>query len=335
MRTSPAGLIYLPDASYREMTEWVMPVPRLIAYNRLVHDLEHDPRWSEIKRFLRGGYWRNFKAKYPETREMHGRMLQISRRIQKVAELAKQSTAHNDSGSVLFAPAPVAEATQELYRAQCNCAWWHGAFGGLYLPHLRNAIYQHLITADNALLAGEYRPKNWVVAEVADLNIDGLPEVCLSNAHLAACFNPHAGALYELDVRSIRQNLLATLSRRPEAYHETIRQHVQGGQQDSGKAKSIHDRVIFKQAGLDQLLHYDAYLRKSLIDHFYEAQVTLADLAACRESELGDFVTGRYEHSLLRNQRDLLLNLAAHRSGERSGSAHHQGHPPAWRHRPA
>ena len=45
----------------------------------------------------------------------------------------------------------VDQARTELYRGQCNCGYWHGAFGGIYLPHLRNAVYQHLIAADNLL----------------------------------------------------------------------------------------------------------------------------------------------------------------------------------------
>ena len=36
----------------------------------------------------------------------------------------------------------VEQARTALYRGQCNCAYWHGAFGGVYLPHLRNAIYR-------------------------------------------------------------------------------------------------------------------------------------------------------------------------------------------------
>lgn len=303
--TQPAGLIYLPDASYREMTEWVLPVPKLLAYNRLIHDLEHDPRRDEIKRFLRGGYWRNFKVKYPETREMYGRMLQISRRVQQASEAN---------------PDNVKEARQELYRAQCNCAWWHGAFGGLYLPHLRNAVYEHLIAADNVLLAAEQRPDDWVDAQVADLNIDGEVEICLSNGQLAAYFAPHTGgSLYELDVRAIRQNLLATLSRRPEAYHETIRKRGQGGQQAQGGAESIHDRIVFKQEGLDELLHYDAYLRKGLIDHFYEQTLSLKELTDCRERELGDFVTGHYEHRL--RQADGEVTLSLFRSGQADGAS--------------
>ncbi len=45
-------------------------------------------------------------------------------------------------------------ARAELYRGQCNCAYWHGAFGGIYLPHLRNAVYNHLIAAENFAFKG-------------------------------------------------------------------------------------------------------------------------------------------------------------------------------------
>jgi len=33
------------------------------------------------------------------------------------------------------------ESRDHLWRAQCNCPYWHGVFGGLYLPHLRAAVY--------------------------------------------------------------------------------------------------------------------------------------------------------------------------------------------------
>ena len=45
----------------------------------------------------------------------------------------------------------IEDAQRELYRGQCNCSFWHGAFGGTYLPHLRNAVFNHLIAAENIL----------------------------------------------------------------------------------------------------------------------------------------------------------------------------------------
>jgi alpha-amylase len=292
--TPRAGQIYLPDCSYREMTEWALPARKLTAYSQLWNSLEHDPRAGVIKPFLRGGYWRNFKVKYPETQEMYARMLQVSRRIHEAEE---------------GAPKQMSPARQALYRAQCNCPWWHGAFGGLYLPHLRQAVYHHLIAAENTL--PEQRGDDWIEAQTGDLNLDGAPEVCLGNSRLAAYFNPQVGgSLYELDLRPIQHNLLATLSRRPEAYHDKIRSQAHN---QSGGSNAI----IFKQQGLDRLIQYDAYLRKSLIDHFYEPSLRLEQVAACQEAELGDFVTGPYEQQVRRQEGLVQLRLA--RSGQAAG----------------
>jgi alpha-amylase len=257
---------------------------------------------------------------------MYARMMQISQRLQIAKVGLEDSTHPTDSANSELDPDQ--PARQELYRAQCNCPWWHGAFGGLYLPHLRNAAYQHLIAADNALLEIENRDPNWVQAEQADWDFDGQDEVCLTNNRLAAFFKPdRGGCLYELDLRAICHNLLATLSRRPEAYHETILRHAQGGGQGQG-AESIHDRVVFKQAGLDRLLHNDPYLRKSLIDHFYEPGQKLEDLTALKETELGDFVTGVYECELTRPPKSLKTSDSAftgvqatfRRSGQAGGA---------------
>ena len=67
----PLGKIYLPEGSYREMTEWVLPPDQLAEYEQARRELEPDPRWPRIARFVRGGFWRNFKVRYPETNEMY------------------------------------------------------------------------------------------------------------------------------------------------------------------------------------------------------------------------------------------------------------------------
>ena len=114
----------------------------------------------------------------------------------------------------------IEQARTELYRGQCNCSYWHGAFGGAYLPHLRNAVYQHLIAADNLLdeldgrgMADGDQP--WVELTADDYNFDARQEVRLANDRLMALARSgRGGHLYELDVRSICHNLLATLTRR-------------------------------------------------------------------------------------------------------------------------
>src|SRR5205807_3029917 len=84
--TRVVGKVYLADCSYREMTEWALPPARHAEQKRLAQEMQHDHRWGAIHRSLRGGSWRNFKVRYPETAEMYARMLQVSRRLQKAEE---------------------------------------------------------------------------------------------------------------------------------------------------------------------------------------------------------------------------------------------------------
>ena len=284
--TPPRGKIYLPDASYREMTEWSMPVDRQVEHDELIHQLENDPRWKQIQSFLAGGFWRNFKVKYPETNEMYSRMMYVS-------GLLERATAQGCN------PAVLELAQDHLYQGQCNCSYWHGAFGGIYLPHLRNAVYYHLLTAESALEKALGRPEHWVEATNEDYDFDGLQEVRLANDKVAAWISPKTGGqIYELDIRSIAHNLGATIQRRPELYHEKVRQ---GENENSDEAASIHDRVVFKQADLDKQLFYDARMPNILVDHFWDEDVDVAAIQKCEAMERGDFADGDYSATIRSN----------------------------------
>ncbi|MBN2294338.1 MAG: DUF1926 domain-containing protein, partial [Pirellulales bacterium] len=316
----PVGKTYLPDGSYREMTEWSLPTERLVEYENLVHEMHENPNWEALRGFIRGGIWRNFRVKYPESNEMYSRMMAVSRCVADLSEAAGRGGAI-DAGLL-------ERARNELYRGQCNCSYWHGAFGGIYLPHLRNAVYQHLINADNLLeqAAGRYvnagnlsddvtdNEQTWVEAVADDFDFDGHHEVRLSNDKLVAMIAPaRGGQIYELDIRSISHNLLATLTRRPEAYHQKV---LRGPSDDDGECASIHDRVVFKQEGLDKMVQYDSYQRKSLIDLFYDDNATLDDVVAGTATWHGDFVEGDYEARVRRNPGRIQIQLS------REGNVH-------------
>ena len=295
----PVGKTYLPDCSYREMTEWALPTEQLVEYDRIAHEMHGDPRWASLRPFVRGGFWRNFKVKYPEADEMYSRMMMVSRRLQETLDAA----AAGDPVSIEL----VEQARTELYRGQCNCGYWHGAFGGIYLPHLRNAVYQHLIAADNLLDRAIGRQENWIEAAADDFNFDARQEVRLSNEKLMALVTPsRGGQIVELDVRHICHNLLATLARRPEAYHRKV---LAGENQQNGHVASIHERVVFKQPNLDQRLQYDDHARKSLIDLFYDNDVSLDAVAAGTAPQRGDFVGGIYEARIRRNPDRIQVQL--------------------------
>ena len=289
---APLGTCYIPDSSYREMTEWAFPVQRQFEYKHLGERKQSDPEWPQIKQFVRGGFWRNFRVKYPEANEMYARMLQVSASLEAALADARgdrDRTAHLN------------EARTELYRAQCNCSYWHGAFGGLYLPHLRNAVYSHLIAADNLIEKAAGRPDRWVEIAAADYNLDARKELRIASDRMVAYFSPSRGGhLYELDVRSTRHNALATLNRRPEVYHEVVRE---AGQHQGGHSEcaSIHDVVSFKQPDLDKKLVYDRWARKSLVDHFLQPGLTL-DRFQASEGDLSDFAGGVYDCRLRRSR---------------------------------
>ncbi|HAD60121.1 MAG TPA: alpha-amylase [Planctomycetaceae bacterium] len=298
----PRGTFYIPDASYREMTEWSLPTGRQAELSRLSHQERHDDAdWENLKTFSSGGFWRNFRVKYPESNEMYTRALGISAQIEEL-----EQTLGKEHGVLQ-------QATRCLYRAQCNCSYWHGAFGGLYLPHLRNAVYASLIEADNLLQSIIRQDGPWVDYSLGDFNLDGRKEVLLSNHRMAAFFAPACGGqMYELDLRNCHTNLLATLNRREEAYHQTVIDHAEHlrehGEQQEEQVNSIHDLVRFKQPDLDRKIAYDNWPRKSLIDHFMQPNLALDDFHAGhgllgRQSEVS------YEGTILPGEGSVTLEM--------------------------
>ncbi len=290
-QTAAKGKVYLPDCSYREMTQWSLPVEAQETLDDLSHSMDDDPRWESLQSYIQGGYWRNFKTKYEETNEMYARMMDLSRRIGEAQSALDHSAGGIDSGEL-------AVIRDHLYRGQCNCPYWHGAFGGVYLPHLRNAIYQHLIEADTRLDQALGKSDHSVEATAKDYDFDGMQEIRLSNNKLCAWIAPgKGGRLYELDVRDISHNLLATLQRRPESYHHKV---LAGPSNGDENVASIHDRVVFKQEGLDQQLQYDQFARKSLMDHFYDTEATIESVERGEAMERGDFVEMPFETKIRR-----------------------------------
>lgn len=284
--TQPRGKIYLPDASYREMIEWALPVDRQREFDHLLHDFQHEPQWERIKPFLSGGFWRNFKVKYPETNLMYARMMYVSR-------LLRDAHSQNVPKQVLDA------AEDHLYQGQCNCPYWHGAFGGVYLPHLRNAIYWHLLTAETLLERSLRGNEPWVEATGEDYDFDDRQEVRLANDQIVAWLSGgQGGQIYELDIREIGHNLNASIQRRDELYHDKVKAGEPSGHDGTA---SIHDRVVFKQADLDKRLFYDQRMRNSLIDHFRDLSDTAETIHQGIAQERGDFADGSYRTTVRRN----------------------------------
>ncbi|CAB1370734.1 alpha-amylase/4-alpha-glucanotransferase domain-containing protein [Denitratisoma oestradiolicum] len=222
------GIVYLPTASYIEMNEWTLPGPSARRYHALVEAEKQLGRYESAKPFLRGGIWRNFFTRYPESNWMHKRMLEASRRL-----------------ASLPADDRTAEMQEMLHRAQANDAYWHGLFGGLYLPHLRRAVWNNLLALEAAL--DTIAPRT--AREQGDIDLDGHRETFLRSPVLqAVCRDDGLGTLIELSAYEACHNFGDTLRRHDEAYHDKIDQALQARQDmaspDSGIV-SAHDRVAF------------------------------------------------------------------------------------------
>jgi len=127
------GLVYLPTTSYHELSQWALPPAAS-------HELEslYKSMPETTRKFLRGGYFRNFLSKYPESNHMYRNMLRVSNRVKESHAKGKE------------------QALDRVWMSQCNCGYWHGVFGGLYLPHIRSANYRNMIIAEKLL--GSHAP---------------------------------------------------------------------------------------------------------------------------------------------------------------------------------
>jgi alpha-amylase len=212
------GLAYLPTASYTEMEAWSLPPDAALRLIRLQRDLGETRIAGPDGALVRGAHWRNFLVKYSESNRMHKKM-------QALSGLCRRKG--NPAG-----------ARRAIGRAQCNDAYWHGVFGGLYLPHLRDAVWREL-----ALAEGELRRGKGLAWEVLDFDGDGYQEIWVHSEWFSALVSPPRGAaVEEYTVFRNGINYANVLTRRREAYHDqALERAAAASGHGEGAAASIHD----------------------------------------------------------------------------------------------
>jgi len=299
---SPLGRIYLPSASYYEMMHWALLPKAFQEFEDFEKVLKEQDLFDKYGIFVRGGFWRNFLAKYPESNHMHKRMLYLT---QKIKDL--ENTSDFDKGKL----DPIRD---ECWKSQCNDPYWHGVFGGLYLSNLRKPIYEHLIKADKLADQLCHQDENWIEYEITDFDKDGREEIIIQSSVFSLYFSPFTGGtLYELDFKPKDFNLLNILSRHEEGYHRKISEIKNTEINPTEKFASIHDLLGVKEADLEKLLTYDWYRKGSFIDHFLGKNASLDDFARCQYPEQGDFVNQPYEYEI--NKKEGSLELILSRNG--------------------
>jgi len=267
----PSRTIYLPTASYQEMLEWAMPADAIFRFERAKKILKDTGVWELASTFLRGGFFDNFLSKYPESNQIHKKMLYVSDRIDEAEKDGEK----------------IPEARAALYRGQCNCAYWHGLFGGLYLSHLRHALYENLLKAEAIVDHKIHGSKPYVLLHVSDVDRDRCEEALFTTPHIETMISPkNGGSMVELSYRPAAFNLQNTLARRYEAYHRPSEELGQNSPGDD--IPSIHE--IGKDIrAMGRYLVYDRHPRHSFIDHILPESVNWQDLTFNRHEEYLDF----------------------------------------------
>ena len=269
---APVGRTYVPTGSYDEMGEWALPAAEGVAFAAALQAARETG--APEARWLRGASWRNFQVKYREINDLHKQMLRVSAKVEALSDGEERDA-----------------AIDQLHLGQSNDCYWHGLFGGIYIAHMRAATHEHLIASEDI---GDRVLGTLNAAEVLDLDLDGRDEVRLATAGQVVTIDLDEGAgIGAWDLRAARHAATSVLRRRPEAYHEVLRQRGDAADDDVGAA-SPHEAIRSKEPGLAARLVYDGYERRSGLVRFLPVDGTPEAWAAGGGLDLGDLVAGPF-----------------------------------------
>lgn len=280
------GNVYLPTVSYYEMGEWSLGARDQIDLEALRGVAQERGMESASERFVKGGIWKNFLIKYGEANFLHKRLLELSSKRKEM-----KSKRYDDA----------------LFRAETNDVLWHGVFGGLYLPNLRDNAYRYVIECENL----RHKDLKSSLNEMVTLYGDGCEQVKLVSQGALALIDPkRGGQIVELDLRDARFNLQNTLQRRKESYHYKMEEGYE--QQEQCEQESDDCEAVVQDAGSDGIdtihsidlsaidqfrahMRFDWHPRNSMMDHVTDYSFNTESFTYADYKDYGDFTHGSFE----------------------------------------
>ncbi len=270
------GRIYLPMASYEEMMHWTLPKDSAVTHTSILEELKNEDRMERYKPFLRGAMWDNFLVKYEESNNLHKRMLYASKRVKEATAKTKSIKKRE-------------EMLRELYKGQCNCPYWHGLFGGLYLSNLRHEVYRGLINSGKSADEILHNKKEWIEINETDFHKDNIKKTVTETKDLFVLIDPsYGGSVAEIDYKPASFNITNIITRTEEEYHQKIRDAgADESSRDESKILSPHDRVAMKDGDLGYKLVFDKYIRRSFFNYFTESMPSVETFRQASAVEAG------------------------------------------------
>jgi len=260
-----------------------------------------------------GGFWRNYLVKYPEINNMQKKMFYLSKWAREIENK---------------------EAYEHILASQCNDVYWHGIFGGVYIPSMKMALYRHMIEAERLLEEQSHNNEMFLSKKVFDFNSDGHDEVILSSKFLGVYITSYnGGTIFELDYKVKPYNIFATLARREESYHKTIKEKageskfresetkesefkngetnesksIEGEIRDSNTEEkeegiaTIHHIEALKEVGFKKFLNYDKWPNYGFRNYILSYDTNIDSFQRREAQQFGNFANGAYTFQLIEN----------------------------------
>ena len=280
----PVSKIYIPNGSYEEMLTWVLPAKVQDEFHSKLEELKKSNENEIITRFMRGGFWRNYFSKYSESNRMNKRMIYASNIFDRFKLKRNKDKIKEDKESAL----------DYLLQGQCNCPYWHGTFGGLYLNNLRHATYSNLIKSTSISEKNIYG-ENYFIKKNIDFDMDGRDEVIISSEKETLIFHSLSGSLIEWDLKKENPiNLIDTLKRREEAYHISAMRNTNNDNQNEGHV-SIHEIAKKVDEKIAKYLVFDKNEKVFGVDHFLNKMPSAEEFQLLQYEENADFFESFYK----------------------------------------
>ena len=280
----PVSKIYIPNGSYEEMLTWVLPAKVQDEFHSKLEELKKSNENEIITRFMRGGFWRNYFSKYSESNRMNKRMIYASNIFDRFKFKRNKDKIKEDKEIAL----------DYLLQGQCNCPYWHGTFGGLYLNNLRHATYSNLIKSTSISEKNIYG-ENYFIKKNIDFDMDGRDEVIISSEKETLIFHSLSGSLIEWDLKKENPiNLIDTLKRREEAYHISAMRNTNNDNQNEGHV-SIHEIAKKVDEKIAKYLVFDKNEKVFGVDHFLNKMPSAEEFQLLQYEENADFFESFYK----------------------------------------
>ncbi|VVM06088.1 4-alpha-glucanotransferase [Methylacidimicrobium cyclopophantes] len=193
--------VFVASGARTDLEGFALPAAASRSYFSVREDLSHRFDADRFFRFLHGGAWQEFFAKYSEANWLHKKMLAASFRMADLPNAANLP------------------CRESLLAAQDHTSYWHAMSGGLFANYLRDAVFRLLLQVEEEVDRSSPSPP--AATETADLDADREPEVILRTQLCRAVADPdYGGSLVELAFLPSHYNVANTLRRHPKVFPE-------------------------------------------------------------------------------------------------------------------